>query len=417
MLSPLMFICTLFTIIVVCKGSKAANDKLHPLAPITSFVDMKDCDTAYPQLLGRRTSLFENSDFLAMHNLESIIYNLKNINDTVNFDLIWSLSKRIQFSSANAIEERFQKLCQFVEEHILSEKLVFFNNPKARNLMHALGFKSIGIHEYNALNLYDDEHICKLSITDSGIKKLKLLLLASRGQENHLTAVLSDSIVFQQSTDIQEREYNKISSTHNIANVPVWIWFNFPWLSAPKGARFASHTFILYFGALYEFLWTRYHHEFGFPKYDTIFRAELHDQDMVKKIEFVKYMMDRYRFRIHDMFSESKRDTLRWMEQYVQQIGPNDTNLEVRTAQRSMWWVMAEAVRLNKLLMSDDDTLSNQFMTHYVLAIAEEGVLTVMMPFVRRIIQELIKFNGPGDNETTLRLRVVLRRINKVRVG
>ena len=70
------------------------------------------------------------------------------------------------------------------------------------------------------------------------------------------------------------------------------------------------------------------------------------------KVEFVNYMMKRYRFRINDMFSESKRETLRWMEQYVQQIESNDTNLDVRTAQRSLWWALIEAVRSNKLLQT-----------------------------------------------------------------
>ena len=103
------------------------------------------------------------------------------------------------------------------------------------------------------------------------------------------------------------------------------------------------------------FLWTEYHHEFGFPKYDSLFFiSELDDEEMVKKVEFVKYMMDNYRLRIHETFSESKMEIWRWMEQYVQTIQSNDTDVEmetmwmnVRTAQRSLYWTLAEAVRLN----------------------------------------------------------------------
>ena len=161
-----MFACVSLVITAVCK---AVNDKHFGWERVTSVLDVNDSGT----FLVRRTLPLDNLGFLAMHNFESIIFNLKSINDTFKYNLIRSLSKRIQFPSPGALDERFQKFGQFVEEHIISEKRVFLNNAKTLKLMLALGFKSMGIHEYNALNLYDDEHIRKLSITDSGIMKLK----------------------------------------------------------------------------------------------------------------------------------------------------------------------------------------------------------------------------------------------------
>ena len=432
-LTILVFVYIILITINVCR---AVNVKHFPWERMLSFVDMRYSDTAHFRLVNRRTCRFYESDYVAMYNLESIIYNLESINSTflywrnlapyqVNYDDIWSLSKQIQLSCVGDISRRIQKLCQFVCKHILKSQRVFFENPKARKLMHALGFKSITIHEYNALNLNDDEHIRKLNITESGIKKLKLLLLASRASENYLTAVLNESSGFQQSADLQEREYNQIVSTHNIAGFSVWIWSNFPWLAAPESTYFPTYTSLLYFGALQEFLWSKYHHEFGFPEYDALFFiSELDDEEMVKKVQFVKYMMDRYRYRIHETFRESKMEIWRWMEQYVQEIQSNDTGAEVkimwinvRTAQRSLYWTLAEAVRLNKLLMADDEVLTNQFMTKYVLSILESCTLEITsrkeVPFVRETIMKLIKFNGPQEKENALTLREILRTIEQ----
>ena len=402
----------------------------------TPFAIMQDPESPRRRSWYGRTFRFYDPDYVAIHRLESIIYNLNNINDTVNYEYIWSLSKQIQLSGFGVLSNRIMKLYLTVCKHIVREQQVFYENPKARKLMHALGFQSITIHEYNALNLNDDEQINKMNITQSGIKKLKLLLLASRGSENYLTAVMNASNVFQQSADIQERAYNQISSTHSSAGVPVWIWSNFPWLAAPEFTYFPTHTFLLYFGALYEFLWTRYHHEFGFPDYDSMLLIGYDNKELVKKMDFVKYLMDRYRLRIHQKFSESKRETPRWMEQYAQQKEYSDTKLDassrwtnsiqlmwmnVKMAQRSLCWALAEAVRLNELLMPDNEALTNQFMTEYVLAITEGGFLKIMwskeIPFVRRIIRGLIDFNEPRDSGATFRLQEILRLICSARMG
>ena len=402
----------------------AVNSEHFPLERILSFVEMRYSDSARIRSLSRRTFRFYDPDYVAMDKLESIIYDLESINDTVNYDDIWSLSKQMQLSSISDISKRVLKLCQFICKYILKEQRAFLENPKARKLMHALGFQSITIHEYDALNLKDDEQIQKLNISESGIKKLKLLLLASRGSENHLTAVLNDSDVFQQSAHLQQRAYNEISSTHKLRAVPLWIWSNFPWLAAPAGTYFPAYTSMLYFGALHEFLWRRYYHEFGFPKYDsTYFISNLDDEDLIEKIEFVKYMMDRYRLRIHESFSESKRETLQWMEEYVLRIGPDDIALDVGTswmsvkqAQRCLYWTLTEAVRLNELLMPDEEVLTNQFMTEYVLAITEGIILKItsrkQIPFVRKIIMDLIDFNGPEEIEKTLRLKEILKLVD-----
>ena len=355
----------------------------------------------------QRTFRFYDPNYEAMHKLESIIYNLEDTNGTVNYDSIWSLSQQIQFSTIGAIRKRFNRLDQFVCKHILKEKGIFFN-PKARKLMHALGFQSITMHEYNALNLNDDEQIHKMNISQSGTQKLKLLLLASRGQENHLTVDLSGY-----------SDVNEISSTHNIVGALLCIWSNFPWLAA-LASTFQTQTVLLYFGALYDFLWNRYHHEFGFPPFDSM---------LVNEMEFVKYMMDRHRLRIHEKFSESKKKTFRWMEEHAQQQDYSETNLgatsmwmkkirfmwmNVREAQRSLFWALKEAVRLNELLMPGDEVLANQFMTEYVLAITEGGILRITWseerPFLTRIIKKLIRFNVQ-ETETTLRLREILRAV------
>ena len=405
---------------------------------------MRYSDQTSLRSLSRQAFRFDDPNYAALYRLESIIYYLKGINDTVNYELIWSLSKQIQLSSVGYIKKRFDRIDQYVCKHILKEQRVFYENPKARKLMHALGVQSITMHEYNALNLNDDEQINKMNISENGTKKLKLLLLASRGSENYLTADLngsSDGHVSQQSVDIQTRAYNEVINTHNIVGVPVWIWANFPWLAAPAATRFPiyfpSQTFLLYFGALYEFLWTRYHHEFGFPNFDSMFFLSDDDEELVKKVEFVKYMMDRYRLRIHEKFRESQKETFRWMEEYDQQVLPDlsETNSDVTSAwlksmwmkvrarqQRSLLWTLTEAVRLNQLLMPDDVLLTNQFMTEYVLAITGEGTILKIssereIPFVSKIIMELIDFNGPQETQTTLRLREILREIEQSQIG
>ena len=446
-----------FTTITFCN---AINSEHFPWERMLSFVDTRYSDPVHLRSLNRRTFRFYDPDYVAMHKLESIIYNLKDINDTVNYDYIWSLSKQIQLSSIGAIHKTFDRLDEFVCKHILKEQRTFYETPKARKLMHALGFQSISMHEYNALNLNDDEQIRRLNLSESGIKKLKLLLLASRGSENYLSAVLNTSSdgnvsgnvsgdVSQQSAVIQKRAYNEMSIcypiTHNIVGNPVSIWSNFPWLAAPASPHFFTYvpvqTHLLYFDALYDFLWTRYHHEFGFPNFDSMFVRSVDDEELVKKVEFVKYIMDRYRLRIHEKFSESQEDTFRWMEGYVQQELQelNETNqamlgatpewinslrlmwMNVRTAQRSLFWALTEALRLNQLLMPDDVVLIHQFMTEYVLAITEAGFLKISskeeIPFVNQIIMELIDFNGPQEMQTTLRLREVLRVIEQSQIS
>ena len=427
--SRILYTFIISVAICCCKAVNASQVPDELWQRVLSFVDMKHSNSAIIQTLDRRTFRFYDPDFVAIHNLESIIYKLESINDTADYHDIWSLSKQIQLSSIGIIAKRFDKLCQFVCDRLLSKQRVFYENRNARKLMHALGFKSIGIHEYIFLNLNDDEQIRKLHLTKSGIKKLKLLLLASRGSVDYLTAVLNDSkgiSVSQQSADIQEHAYNQIAGTHNFNGDPLWIWFNFPWLAAPDFTYFPAHSFLLYFGALYEFLWKRYHHEFGFPKYHSMFYiSDFDDKDLVQKMEFVKYLMDRYRFKVHEKFSETKRETLRWMDQYTPPAAGTSMWLNVKTAQRSLFWTLAEAVRLNKLLMPRDEVLANQFMTAYVLEIAGTtggGILAINLHpkqifFVETLIKQLIEFNGPDDPKTDKRLRGILRVIKSVGMG
>ena len=249
-----------------------------------TFVDMRQSDAADLRTLDRRTYRFYDPDYVAVHRLESTIYSLESINDTVDYDMIWTLTKQIQLSSIGDVQLRAIRVHRHVVTGILAEQTLFDETPKARRLMHALGFRSISIHEYNDLTL-DVDH---WNITESGKYKLKLLLLASRGSEPFLTAMLNGTMAMDEPASMHT--YNHIVNMHDSAGFPVWVWYHFPWIAAPANSCYQTHTFLLYFGALYEFLWTRFHHEFGFPKYDSMFYiSDLDESDTVKQLDFVKF--------------------------------------------------------------------------------------------------------------------------------
>ena len=116
-----------------------------------TFVDMKHSEALHLRTLDRRTRRFYASDYTAMRRLECIIYSLESINQTVDYDLIWTLSKQIQLSSVGAIQLRVIQIQRYVVTRILGKHMRL--NSKARKFMHALGFSSITIPEYNTLSL------------------------------------------------------------------------------------------------------------------------------------------------------------------------------------------------------------------------------------------------------------------------
>ena len=114
------------------------------------------------------------------------------------------------------------------------------------------------------------------------------------------------------------------------------------------------------------------------------------------------------------------RATVKWMDRYLLGKG-NDAPgnsimtgwMRVRAAQKSFFWVISEAVRLNELLTADNETLSDQFLIEYVLTISDGCGLDLslrpeQLPFVEKIITHLIDFNGPQDMTTNAKLRGIL---------
>lgn len=375
-----------------------------------SFVDMKDPEAGNLRSLDLRTYQFYYPDYAAIHRLESIIYRSGfGWSSTVDYELIWNLSKQIQLSRIGDIKRRGIQVHRYVIGRISEQHAIFLHYPEARRLMHALGMRSISIHEYDALTL-DVDH---MNLTESGKQKLKLLLLASRGSEYFLTAVLN-----VRNSSSSFHVYNQIVCMPNPAGFPVWMWFHFPWISAPEMTYYQSHSFLLYFGALYEFLWTRFHDEFAFPEYDSMFYVtDLDDDELVKKVDFVKFMMDRHHFRIHEKFSDSKKEMVRWMDRCL--YSKTDRRIvpgwvRVKRAQKSFFWIISEAVRLNELLMSANETLSDQFLMEYILSVSAQcGLNLNMRPeqilYIETVITHLMDFNGDNNAVANAKLRDILR--------
>lgn len=152
-----------------------------------TFVDMTDPQSAYFPTLNRRTHQFYRTDYTAIRLLELHVNAIKDINDVIDYDVIWRLSRQIQLSGIASIEKRYHKVCKYVNRLLRgSGQYINYISPKERQLMHALGYRSISIHEYNALTLNDDG----INITESGKQKLRLLLLASKASQQFMTAEL-----------------------------------------------------------------------------------------------------------------------------------------------------------------------------------------------------------------------------------
>ena len=290
-----------------------------------SFVDMKDPKTSHLPALNRRTYQFYDSDYATINQLESIIYGMNHINQTVDYELVWRLSKQLQLSSVEIIRQRYNQVYNYVSHQLLAAAPsqqntpnMYFVNPNARHLMHALGYRSISIHEYNAMTLDDDVFVININITESGKQKLRLLLLASKATQTFETAVLDLSKEEMNDPRAHELAYMKMEQVVNTASRSIWIWSHFPWLAAPQYSWvFHTHSFLLYFGCLYDFLWSRYHHEFGFPEFHSVrYISDFDDEELLEKLKFVKYLMDKYRFRLHRQFKVTKREIIRWMNDH-----------------------------------------------------------------------------------------------------
>ena len=406
-------------VIAVCNAVKINTLPAELWHRTLTFVDMEHPQSANLPLLNRRTYQFYEPDYTAISRLESIIYAIKDVNAIVDYKLVWNLSKQVQLSSVPVIETRYHETCMFVDQLSGRSLKVYFVNPKARHLMHALGCRSINMHEYNAMTLDDDN----INITESGKQKLRLLLLASKASQPFQTAVLDLSGEQEQAehndVDAVISNYMQIESMRNSPGFMIWIWSNFPWLASPERCFFHTHSHLLYFDCLYEFLWSRYHHEFGFPPFESRrYISDFDDKELLKKREFVQYLMDKYRFRIHRQFNVTKREMVDWFEMTsaYPSTEHEDTWKNLRFATMDLFWNIAQAERLNELLMPDNPTLSNEFMTTYILSIIDEGVFDINahlpydgIPFVERVIARLVYFNYKENTDDAYRLKELLQ--------
>ena len=143
----------------------------------------------------------------------------------------------------------------------------------------------MGIHEYDAITLDDDT----INMTDGGKQKLKLLLLASKASAPFATAILNLSREEMDDPEAQTLCYTQMELVTNVAGCPRWIWSHFPWMSSPETSIYYTETYKFYFFCLYEFLWSRYHHEFGFPDFDSVrYLSDFDDEATSKKLKFVR---------------------------------------------------------------------------------------------------------------------------------
>ena len=296
--------------------------------------------------------------------------------------------------------------------------------------MHALGYRSISIHEYNAMTLDDDVFVININITKSGKQKLRLLLLASRASQPFQSAVInvSENGTSNSNSCSPGSAYVQMEEVRNTAGCTVWIRSHFPWLAAPECSYFNTYSHELYFGCLYEFLWTRYYHEFEFPPFGSVrYISDFDDDETLKELEFVEYLMDKYRFRIHQPFNVTKRKIIRWMND--DHLSGSTGNVEadkwlmsmwntVQLAQNSICWTISEAERLNKLLMAEFHELCEEFMTEYVLAILGDGVFDINSQlaleeilFVDNVILRLIGFNLEKDSAAAMKLTEIFSAI------
>ena len=269
-----------------------------------------------------KTNKDYQDEIRTVHQLESIIADIRSINDSVSWSLVSNLTQKLQFSDLFIVKRRW--MTDYIAE-------IFYSNPeKFRRAMHAFGYKSITFTQFDSLSF--DE----LSLSLDAKQKLKILIGCSRAMIPLISAALNQS-------------YTKI----------IWVglcrvYFHFPWIRLRRcfSRQAKGYTNHLYLGYLMEFIWKRFHKEMNIPSQESIWYITRYD-DEYKQLQFLKLLMDRYHLRIDqkNAFWHRRMPGLHGAYSFV--------------------WILDEANRLNDIFLPNNVSFKHQFMTEFIVDVAE----------------------------------------------
>ena len=188
-----------------------------------------------------------------------------------------------------------------------------------------------------------------IDLSDSAKLKLRLFILASR-------AVLPEQTALIESEEFSEL---KIEAPYT------WDPHIFPFCHSDTSSHFpwcrnSPATHRVYFSHLFEFIWKNFRAELNIPKIGvSLFYISEVDEE-AKELKFLRYLMDEYKLRITGVTENMRRIQL------------NETLQSLRLSKEvAFLWFVMEAHRVNRLLNISGTDVCLEFMSEYVIAVAE----------------------------------------------
>ena len=272
-----------------------------------------------------KTNKDYQDEIRTVHQLQSIIFRIRDANDSVSWQLISNLTQKLQFS------ELFMTKRRSMTHHIAD--IYHSDSPKFRKAMHAFHYKSITHSQFDSLS-FDG-----LPLSPDAMEKLRILVGCSRAMIPSISA------------DLWSNESHTMVTSIGFTRVYLY----FPWIRLRRcfNGQASCHRNGLYLGYLMEFIWSHFHKEMNIPSQESIWHINKYD-DEYKQLQFLKLLMDRYHLRI------DQKDSFwnRWL-------------FSNATGVYSFMWILEEANRLNDIFLPNNISFKHQFMTEFTVNVIE----------------------------------------------
>ena len=318
-----VLLCLIYLIHWFC-SSQSANFSLLPLDIVNKILSWNPDRSA--SRIHTKTNKDYQEELEMVQQLQSMVYAIEGINDSVPCPVISNLTEKLELSKTYILKRT--RMTQYVAN-------IYYSNPeKFRRAMHAFQYKSITISQYQSLS-FDELS----SLSQDAKEKLKIFIGRSR------------ALVPMISADLPPDE----KPTKIVSMGRHQVYLHFPWIRLRYCLREYPncHSNGLYLGYLMEFIWSNFHKEMNIPSQESIWYISK-DGDDYKQLQFLKLLMDRYHLRI----DQKNAFWHRWMLGSV-------------TGIYSFMWILDETDRLNHIFLPSNISFKYQFMTEFIIDVVE----------------------------------------------